>query len=434
MEICLIAPEASRYHNDSTRLGKPLFPPLGLMTVAALTPDKHNVTIIDESDKAVDFDIQPDLIGLTAMTAAAPRAYQIADGFKRQGITTVMGGMHASAMADEALQHVDSVVVGEAEELWPQLLDDFEHGNLDRLYRHKRYPDPGKVPAARRDLVDINKYVAKDTLQATRGCPFACHFCAVSNFFGRTYRTRPVEHVVAEAAALKGRPLILVDDNIMGEPSYARRLFDGLAGLKKTFLTQASTTMLKTPELITKAARAGCRALFVGLESISPQQLTKMGKQFNVVTKYRELVQRLHDNGIGIIGSFMFGMDGDEADVFERTAEFAEEAHIDIGQFSIITPLPGTKFYEQLEREGRIIERDWTKYDGTHVVFQPQGMSMDRLYAGLQWIYQRFYSWRSIAKRTAHRLQPIVWTLNGIFHRRVKTLVSDTGQHLGPNE
>ncbi len=412
------------YHDESKHLAKPLFPPLGLMTLAALTPDEHNVTIIDESSGPVDLDIQPDLVGLTAMTAAAPRAYQLADRFRERGVPVVMGGMHASALPQEALQHVDTVVIGEAEELWPQLLADFERRALQPLYRHERYPDASKVPAARRDLVDTGKYVAKDTLQATRGCPFACSFCTVSTFFGRTYRTRPVEDVVAEAAALRGRPLILVDDNIMGHPSYAEKLFDGLGDLKKTFLTQASTTMLETPELITKAATAGCRGLFVGLESISPNQLASIGKKFNVVEKYKELVQRLHDNGIAIIGSFMFGLDGDEPDVFERTADFADKAQIDAALFSIITPLPGTKFYEQVQREGRIIERDWSKYDGTRPTFLPQGMSMEKLESGLQWIYQRFYSWRSIVKRTTRRLQPIVWTINGIYHNRVRAWVS----------
>ncbi len=434
MEIRLIAAERLRYHGDSSRLGQPLFPPLSLMTIAALTPEKHNVTITDESVEAVDFDQKPDLVGLTAMTAAAPRAYQIADRFRQQGVPVVMGGMHASALPDEALQHVDSVVIGEAEELWPQLLADLEDGSLQPVYRHEEYPDPATIPAARRDLVDINKYVAKYTLQASRGCPFACSFCTVSTFFGRTYRTRPIEDVVAEAASLGGEPLILVDDNIMGKPSYAERLFEALADLKTTFATQASTTMLKSPELIVQAAEAGCRALFVGLESISPQQLANVGKKFNVVEKYKELVQRLHDNGISIIGSFMFGLDGDKPDVFERTADFAEEAQIDIAQFSILTPLPGTKLYHQLQREDRIFEDDWSNYDGTRATFVPQGMSREKLDAGLQWIYERFYSWRSIFKRTASRLQPLIWTINAIYHRRAGKWVTEMRQQLTTGE
>ncbi len=434
MEICLVNPEASLYHDPSKRLAKPLFPPLSLMTVAALTPEKHNVTVIDESTAPANFDIRPDLVGLTAMTAAAPRAYQIADRLREQGVPVVMGGMHASALPEEALQHVDGVVIGEAEELWPQVLDDFEQGQLQPVYRHEHYPDPATIPPARRDVVDISKYLAKYTLQATRGCPFACSFCAVSTFFGRTYRTRPVENVVAEAAAIKGKPLILVDDNIMGSPRYATMLFERLSDLKTTFLTQASTTMLNTPELIGKAAKAGCRALFVGLESISQEQLTKIGKKFNVVKKYKELIQRLHDNGIAVVGSFMFGLDGDDPGVFERTAEFTEEAQIDIAQFSILTPLPGTKLYDQVQQQGRIIERDWSKYDGTRCTFVPQGLSVEKLEAGFHWIYEHFYSWRSILKRTARRLEPLVWLLNGIYHKRVRNWLAQMQQQLATNE
>ncbi|MEA3401609.1 MAG: radical SAM protein [Armatimonadota bacterium] len=425
MEICLIAPEAARVHGDPERLGQPLFPPLGLMTLAALTPSEHNVTIIDESVEPVDPESEPDVVGLTAMTAAAPRAYQLGDHFRARGVPVVMGGMHASALPEEALQHVDSVVVGEAEGLWPRLLADLASGDMQPVYRHTEYPDPSTIPAARRDLIDTSRYVAKHTLQATRGCPYACSFCTVSTFFGRTYRPRPVESVIAEAEEIGAGPIVLVDDNIMGQPTYAEQLFERWADLGKSFVSQASTTMLHSPELITQAARAGCKGLFVGFESISQAQLAKVGKRFNPVEKYGELVQRLHDAGIAVVGSFMFGLDGDDEDVFERTAEFAEEAEIDIGQFSILTPLPGTELYAQLEKEGRITDRDWSNYDGTRCTFQPVGLTAEKLESGLQWIYERLYSWKSIVRRVGKRLTPLVWMVNGIYSRRVKRWVAE---------
>ncbi len=425
MQICLVAPEGSRLGGEARRLGRPLFPPLGLMTVAALTPRHHSVTIIDEAVEPAEPDMEVDLVGLTAMTAAAPRAYELADQFRARAVPVVMGGMHASALPDEALEHVDAVVVGEAEELWPRLLDDLAAGDLQPVYRHDSYPDPRIIPPARRDLLDTSNYVAKHVLQASRGCPHACSFCAVSTFFGRTYRPRPVEHVIAEAAEIDDEPIVLVDDNIMGQPSYASRLFERWADLGKSFISQASTTMLKSPELIAEAARAGCKALFVGLESISPAQLAKIGKSFNPVDKYRELVQQLHDVGIAVVGSFMFGLDGDEEDVFERTAEFAEEAELDVGQFSILTPLPGTRLYEKLEREGRITERDWSKYDGEHCTFQPIGMTAEALESGFHWLYEHFYSWRSIMRRVGKRLTPLVWMVNGIYKRRVARWLSE---------
>lgn len=419
MEICLIAAEGARYHEEDARRVKPLFPPLGLMTVAGLTPDEHNVTIIDESVEAADLDIQPDLIGLTAMTAAAPRAYLLADAYRARGVPVVMGGMHASALPEEALEHVDAVVVGEAEGQWPRLLDDFSRGDMRRVYRNRGFPDASSIQPARRDLIDTSHYPMKHVIQATRGCPFACSFCTVSTFFGRTLRTRPIEAVLAEAEQIDGEPITLVDDNIMGHPEYAREFFAAWADTGKSFWSQASTTMLQTPELITKAAEAGCKALFVGFESISQAQLEAVDKRFNAIDKYEELVKRLHDAGIAVIGSFMFGLDGDGEDVFERTADFAEGAKIDIGQFSILTPLPGTPLYRQLEDAGRITVRDWSRYNGSHVTFEPVGMSAEALESGFQWIYERFYSWRSIIRRVGRRITPLVWTANVVYNQRV---------------
>ena len=430
MEICLIGAEGLRYHEHDARRVNPLFPPLGLMTVAALTPEEHNVTIIDESVEAADLEIQPDLIGLTAMTAAAPRAYELADEYRARGIPVVMGGMHASALPEEALEHVDAVVVGEAEGQWARLLDDFSAGSLGRIYRNRECPPAASIPAARRDLIDTRRYPAKHVMQATRGCPFACSFCTVSTFFGKTLRTRPIEHVLAEVAQIDGEPITLVDDNIMGHPQYAREFFEAWADTGKSFWSQASTTMLQTPELITKAAEAGCKALFVGFESISQAQLGKVGKHFNPIEKYDELVKRLHDAGIAVIGSFMFGLDGDDEDVFERTADFAEEAQIDIGQFSILTPLPGTRLYRELEDAGRITVRDWSRYNGSHVTYEPVGMSPEALENGFQWIYERIYSFRSIARRVGSRITPLVWTANLIYSQRVsKWLAAMREQH-----
>lgn len=432
MEICLIAAESARCRGNDARRVNPLFPPLGLMTVAALTPERHNVTIIDESVEAADLEIEPDLIGLTAMTAAAPRAYELADEYRARGIPVVMGGMHASALPEEALEHVDAVVVGEAEGQWPRLLDDFAAGGLRGVYRNREFPPASSIPAARRDLIDTDPYPAKHVMQATRGCPFACSFCTVSTFFGRTLRTRPIEHVLAEAEQIDGAPITLVDDNIMGHPQYAREFFAAWADTGKSFWSQASTTMLKTPELIAQAAQAGCKALFVGFESISQAQLEGIGKRFNPIEKYEELVRRLHDAGIAVIGSFMFGLDGDDEDVFERTADFAEQTEIDIGQFSILTPLPGTRLHQQLEDAGRITVRDWSRYNGSHVTFEPAGMSAEALENGFRWIYERFYSWRSILSRVGSRITPLVWTANLIYSQRVsKWLAAMREQHAG---
>lgn len=425
MDICLVAPARVNGSTRGTPRRPPLFPSLGLMTVAALTPEQHRVSIVDEAFGPVDPDLGADLVGLTATTAQAPRAYEIADHFRGRGIPVVMGGMHASALPGEALLHANAVVVGEAEGLWPRVLEDFSHRRLQPLYQLADRPDPAQIPPARRDLLDLRKYVAANTLQASRGCPFACSFCTVTEFFGGSYRTRRLEEVAAEAATLVGEPLLFVDDNIVGSPAYARQLFSRLAHLGKTFVAQASTTILRWPGLIQQAGRAGCRALFVGLESISQQRLAESGKKFNVVTKYKELAQRLHDSGIAIVGSFMFGLDGDGPDVFDRTVEFARETKIDFAQFSIATPLPGTRLYANLSREGRIREQDWAKYDGSRCVFEPRGMRADELESGLRRAYRTFYLSGSMVRKLTRRDDGILSLMRREYFHRSRNWVFD---------
>jgi radical SAM superfamily enzyme YgiQ (UPF0313 family) len=394
--------------------------------VAAASPRGVEVSLCDDALEEVDFDARPDLVGLTANTAQAPRAYEIAAEFRARGVPVVMGGMHASALPDEALQHVDAVVVGEAEGIWHQVLADFRDGGPRGVYRSEQFPSLDNLAWPRRDLINQDAYLAGATVQATRGCPHNCDFCSVSTFFGRRQRLRPVDQVIDEIQHIDAERVILVDDNIMGRPSYAAELFDRLADLKTKWLSQASTTMLEKVDLIKHAGRAGCEALFVGLESIIPENLKAMGKSFNVVDKYRNLVDVLHEHGISIIGSFMFGLDHDDESVFERTVQFTEDAQIDLCLFSILTPLPGTAVYRRLEAEGRIFERDWSKYDATHATFRPNSITPERLESGLRWIYQRFYSWRSILRRTARRLKPIIWAINEAYRRRVQNWLKNS--------
>jgi len=383
------------------------------------------IKVTDESLEPVCFDTDADLVGLTALTSTAPRAYEIADEFRARGVPVVMGGMHASALPEEALQHVDSVVIGEAEGLWPRVIQDLRQGNLQPIYRHQGFPDLAGVPPPRRDLVPLHRYYAQSTLQASRGCPFNCAYCAVTCFFGHTYRCRPVEEVMAECASLHARPLVFLDDNIVGRPSYARQLFERLRDLKTTFVSQASTTLLQTPELLRQASEAGCRLLFIGLETLSPANLAQMGKRINVVGKYRDLIKRLHDLDISCVGSFMFGMDDDDEDVFDRTADFAEEVGLDVGQFSILTPLPGTRLYNRLEAEGRIIERDWSKYDGGHVVFRPLRLSVEALEAGFRRLYERFYSLGATLRRCSRHLNSVAVLINTVYHRNVRRWLAE---------
>lgn len=401
------------------RYRKGFAPPLALMQVAALTPPEVEVAITDENVEAIPFDEPVDLVGITALTAAAPRAYQIAAEFRARGVPVVMGGIHASVVPDEALQHVDAVVIGEAEEVWPRVIEDARRGELQRVYRNDHYPSLERAPGARRDLINPRRYRVPNVMQATRGCPFDCSYCAVTSFFGRTYRCRPLDAVVNECAELRDGPVVFVDDNLVGHPPFARDLFARLKELKRIFACQASITLLRAKDLIRQAAEAGCRLVFVGLETLSAANLARVGKRINRIDTYRELVKRLHDHGIACVGSFMVGMDDDDPGVFDRTVDWAEEAGIDVGQFSLLTPFPGTRLYRELQAENRIIERDWSKYDGSHVVFRPIKLSVEELEAGLRRMYARFYSWGRIAKRSAS-LNPLVGFINAMYYRGVK--------------
>jgi radical SAM superfamily enzyme YgiQ (UPF0313 family) len=399
---------------------KATFPPLSLLQVAALTPPDVEVAVQDEAVENLDLDADCDLVGITAFTSSAPRAYEVASAFRGQGVPVVIGGMHASARPDEALQYCDSVVIGEAEGVWPRLLGDAREGRLARVYQSAGYPDLTENPAPRRDLLRRDDYLAPDTVQATRGCAHDCSFCSVSSFFGRRIRTRSVDRVIEEVAALPGRLVIFVDDNIMTLPSYARELFERLRGLGKSWMGQASTAVLGNTELVRLGARSGCRALFVGLETLSDKALRQVNKGFNVAGRFTDLVSRLHDAGIGVIGAFIFGFDEDDASVFERTAEFADRARIDVPQYSILTPLPGTPLHAQMEAEGRITDRDWSHYDGSHVVFSPRNTTPETLVDGLKTALKHSYSRLGIFRRLcglSARL-PTMVALNLAFRRR----------------
>jgi radical SAM superfamily enzyme YgiQ (UPF0313 family) len=399
---------------------KATFPPLSLLQVAALTPPEHEVAMQDEAVRDLDLTEPCDLVGMTAFTSSAPGAYDVADTFRARGIPVVIGGMHASACPEEALEHCDSVVVGEAEGKWPRLLADAEQGKLQPVYRSYDFPDMATAPAPRRDLLNRDDYIAPDTVQATRGCGHACSFCSVTAFFGRHVRARPPEVVAAEVSALPGRVVAFVDDNIMALPRHAARLFEPLVDAGKKWLGQASTAVLQNVELLRLAARSGCQALFVGMESLSAAALDQANKRSNLATRFDDLVKRLHGLGIGFIGAFIFGFDGDDESVFARTADSADRVHLDMPQYSILTPLPGTPLYSQMESGNRIIDRDWTHYDGGHVVSQPRGTTPERLEEGLKEALKHSYSRLDILRRLFgwSARTPLMLSPNVAFRRR----------------
>jgi radical SAM superfamily enzyme YgiQ (UPF0313 family) len=367
--------------------------------VAALTPPDVEVQIIDESAEPITLEGDYDLVGITVNTPLAPYSYELAAKFRRRGSRVVLGGIHPSVLPEESLQHADAVVVGEAEAVWPGLIRDFQAGKLRRLYRAPQ----GKlddVPVPRWDLMRDHRYIVRRSLTATRGCIYQCEFCSIFSSVGPGFRVRPVAHVVRDIVAGGSRRLMFWDDNIIANREYARRLFQALIPLKVRWISQATFTFSNDPVLMKLAYQAGCRGIFLGIESLSNASLREANKSFNKVEKYKHGIQRLHDHGIGVSAGFVFGFDHDDPSVFERTLEFSERTGIDACNFKILTPYPGTPLYERMDREGRIIDKDWAHYRGkTHVVFKPRCMSPEALLAGFKWIRHQCYSWRSIFHR-----------------------------------
>jgi radical SAM superfamily enzyme YgiQ (UPF0313 family) len=399
MKFTLIAPAVV----DENRRGMQgrvfQLPPLALATVAAATPKHVKVKIVDEALQPINYDDDADLIGITALTRFAPHAYRIADRFRKRGATVVMGGMHPSALPKEAIQHCDSVVIGEAEGIWSQLVKDFEKGKLKKYYRNKGYVDLSTVCRPRRDLYKKERYLFTNFMQTTRGCPFNCGFCSVTKFFGRTYRTKPVSSVIQEVRDMKTKLVGFSDDNIFGNRIYARKLFSALKYEGVVWVSQASLNITDDSELLRLAARSGCKGLFIGLESADCESLTQMNKGFLKPQKFKDAIKHLHDEGISVLGAFVLGSDNEDPSIFARTLEFAKKLKIDLAQFAILTPYPGTAIYDRLIREKRIFNFDWAKYDAGNAVFKPLKMTAERLKEEVDKLWRDFYRFDEVILR-----------------------------------
>ena len=381
------------------------FAHLSLTTLAALTPPDIEVNITDENVEPIDFEENVDLVGVTGMVMHASRAYQIAQRFRQRGIPVVMGGPHASSLPVEAKEHVDAVVIGEAENVWKELIEDLEKGCLKPFYKADTYCSMEGIPPPRLDLLRKSAYMTVNCLQTSRGCPHQCDFCHVTHFFGKTYRCRPVEEVIEEVKRLEGDFVVFIDDNIAGDRHYARELFKQLKPLKKKWASQASMTLPRDPELLKLAAESGCVSLFLGIESLSPENLKDVNKAFNRVPQFEEAIKALHDYDIMIVAGLIFGLDHDDEGVFERTLRFCERNRIELPSFFILTPLPGTPLFQRMEAEGRLLHKDWTQYNGATVVFKPRLMREETLQDGFNWVCKEAYSWGSIFKRIFHPQQ-----------------------------
>ena len=372
-------------------------PSLSLKLVAAATPPEWDVVLADELHEDIPFEGDFDIVGITAMTHQAVRAYQVADQFRSLGIPVVLGGMHATVLPDEALQHADAVVIGEAEPVWTRLLTDLKAGKLAQRYCSVPTGDTLVIPWSRTDILAGRKYLTTQTLQASRGCPYDCPFCTVTPYFGSSFRYRDPEDILAEMRTFDKKLTVLLDDNILGDPERARPILKGMAGLGLRWGGQANLRFAEDPELVRLLAESGCIGIFVGLESVAGAHANhpKTGSRYS----HADLIKRVRDAGIVLEASMIFGFDDHDESVFETTIRYLEECRPSIPTLHILTPYPGTALFRQFDGEGRLLHKDWQRYDHNQVVFRPRLMTPERLYQG--WIEARreVYRWPSIFSR-----------------------------------
>jgi radical SAM superfamily enzyme YgiQ (UPF0313 family) len=391
LKILLIDPGGLGY---STGIGMPFwYPRLGLPMVAAHTPLDVDIRIIDNELEEIDYDTDADLVGITALTQYAPKAYEISTRFRDQGVKTVLGGIHVTALPEEGLRFADAIVIGEAEEIWSEVVEDAGKGRLRRTYRASDLPKMADLRAPRLDLFrHRDLYTTLNLVQTTRGCPYGCEFCAVGEFYSRRFRHRPVENIVRELEnrPQKDKPVVFLDAELIGSREFAKDLFKRLKPLEIQWVGPGNFNIADDPELLALAAESGCAMLYMGFETVYEANLTSVSKYEETrMAEWGEKIKRIFDAGIFLCSTFIFGFDNDDEGVFERTVEFVTRHNLLPTVFHVLTPYPGTPLYARLEREGRIIDRDWSKYDQGSVVIRPKKMTPEALEGGLAWAFRQ---------------------------------------------
>jgi radical SAM superfamily enzyme YgiQ (UPF0313 family) len=401
LRVKLILPALTEATGPSWRPIKySLFPPLGLATLAAFLAPDDDAVIVDEHVQPLDIDDRPDLVVIQVYITNAYRAYRIADRYRSKGVFVALGGLHVTSLPDEAAAHADSIFLGPGEQTFPVFLQEFRDRRPRRTYQSTSGRTLEHLPPIRRDLIARRRYLVPNSIVVTRGCPEHCAFCYKDAFFerGKSFYTQRVDAALADIAGLPGRHLYFLDDHLLGDRRFARALFDGMRGMGRLFQGAATVDSVLRDDLIERAADAGLRSLFVGFESLTPSNLARSNKRQNLGRDYKAVTDRLHRLGIMINGSFVFGMDDDDEDVFRRTVDWALEHGVTTATFHIQTPSPGTRLFAEMLEQDRLVTRDWDLYDTRHVVFRPARMTPEALKAGYDWAYEEFYRWSSIAR------------------------------------
>lgn len=376
-----------------------LFPPLGLATLAAYCGSDDEIELQDEHVEELRTDDQPDLVIIQVYITNAYRAYALADHYRKKGCYVCLGGLHVTSLPDEAIPHADSIFIGPGEDIFPAFLDDFRKKKPQRMYISRSRTLEG-IPKVRRDLIKRAYYLVPNSIVVTRGCPHHCDFCYKDAFYegGRSFYTQTVDDALSEIDRLPGRHLYFLDDHLLGHQKFATGLFEGMKGMGRVFQGASTIDAILRGNLIEKAAEAGMRSVFVGFETLDQDNLRQSNKKQNLGKDYAAVIRRLHDLGIMINGSFVFGLDEDGPDVFKRTVDWAVQQGLTTCTFHILTPYPGTGLYKSMAAENRLLHSNWDLYDTRNVVYKTRGLTAEQLKAGYDWSYREFYSWSNIAR------------------------------------
>ena len=419
MRIKLITPRFhSRYFWDFRKLSSVLGRSsnnllLALPTVAALTPDEHEIILLDDNVDEIDYDEPVDLVGVTAMTCYVNRAFEIADAFRERGVPVVMGGPHATLAPFEALEHVDTVVIGEAENVWHDLLADFEKGSMKEVYRGvDAKPTLAENPAPRWDLIPSTNYVFFG-VEATRGCPFDCSFCSIKQIYGDDFRVRSVDEVIEEIKAAPNNQIFFTDDNLIGNKPFVTELFPKMKGLGVSWGCQMSINVAFMPEMLQAMKDCGCFFVFIGLETLNKEAVVEMNKPVNRMDYYKA-IENVQKMGMHVIGSFILGADHDSKDTFNELATFVQESRLSWVMVNIMNSPPGTRFLAEMEAQGRNVVYSYDELDGAHATVTHPTMSRDEIEEGFRALYREIYDWDNLRERLCATLDQGTWTQNAL--------------------
>lgn len=417
MNILFILPYDTTYRYKTAFMPAISYEPLTLSTLAALVPKELNakITLVDEGVRKLNYNKQKyDLVGITSTTSSAPRAYELATFFKEQGSYVILGGHHVTLMPDEASTYSDTIFIGSAECTFPRFFEDYRHGTPQPKYISEGV-DTAKMPLPRRDLMPKKGYMSHPTIIADYGCPNHCKYCVIHSFWGNQGK-RPVEDVVNEIKSLKKKSFLLLDPSPFANKAYARELLEAFTALKIKWVGLAALDIVKDDELLDLMQKSGCIGLLTGFETFDPNNLADMHKHKNKISEYKEVVRKMHQRKISVLGTFMVGFDGDTLESLKKLPELIDEIQVDVPRFAILTPYPNTPVFKELDAQKRILTCDWSQYDSIQCVYQPLHMSKDELEQAFISVWKECYSFKRIIKRFLNAKQ-----------RRFTTLITNIG-------